>query len=144
MSEKRSPLSVTHHSLLIPHHLIKTSADEMDNLYAVAFGQCGLLPVGAADDFAVAFDRQTFGRERESPDEGKERLARFDFAAFSVDFDAKEFYQPLSAGLYDASHFGILATDDCAHEDGGAARGKARQRRENDGHSVAVRSGRTD
>jgi hypothetical protein len=116
----------------------------MDNLDAVSFGEQGLGPVGAAHDFAVTFYGEAFGRERELFDEVKERLARFDFAAFSIDFDAQEFYQPLSGGQNNASHFGVLTADDGAYEDGCAAGGETRQRRKDDGHSVAVGRRRTD
>jgi hypothetical protein len=40
-----------------------SASDEMYNLYAVAFFQVCLLPVGASDHFAVQFNRKAFGRE---------------------------------------------------------------------------------
>jgi hypothetical protein len=67
------------------------SADEVDNLYAVAFGQAGERPISAANDFAVSLKGQAFGCERELPDKAVERCARLDFACFSVDFDAQGF-----------------------------------------------------
>lgn len=87
--------------LLITHHFFVpvAAADEMNDLDGVAFGQSGLLPVGAADYFPVTFDGETFWNERELPDEVGERRIRPDLAALSVDFDAQGIYQPLSGRM---------------------------------------------
>jgi hypothetical protein len=58
---------ITHHSLFIT--VLTSSADEVDYLYAVAFFEAGLMPVGAANDPAVQFDCQSFGSQGELRDE---------------------------------------------------------------------------
>ena len=47
------------------------AADEVDDLDAVAIGELGGGPVGAADYVAVEFDGDALGRERELFDEGE-------------------------------------------------------------------------
>lgn len=63
------------------------AADEMNNLYTVAFFQINLLPVGAPDYFAVQFNRQAFGRERQMIDQFSKRNVIGHVARFAVDFD---------------------------------------------------------
>lgn len=46
-----------------PSLRLKSSADEMNNLYAVAFFEARLRPVGAAYDLAIEFDGEAFGRK---------------------------------------------------------------------------------
>ncbi len=85
----RKLLSFTHYSLLITHHCIKPAADEMDNLDAVAFGEFGVGPIGAADNLAITLDGEARGRERKLVDKFAERRALLHFAALAVDFDAQ-------------------------------------------------------
>ena len=63
----------------------------MDNLYAVAFGEFGLRPVGAANDFAITLDGEACRHESELIDEFSERRALLYFAALAVNFDAQTF-----------------------------------------------------
>jgi hypothetical protein len=59
----------------------------MDDLDAVAFFERGLLPVGSADDLAVEFNGEAFGREREVLDEFGERDGFGHVALLAVDLD---------------------------------------------------------
>jgi hypothetical protein len=80
---------ITYHLLLITIFL--SSPHEMNNLYAVAFIDGGLLPVGAADDPVVQLDGEAFGRERELLDEFGQRDCVRHVARFAVDLDQQVF-----------------------------------------------------
>jgi hypothetical protein len=89
MSNEWKKEFLTHHLLLITHHFFLPSADEVDNLDAVSLGKFRVRPVGAAHDFAITFNGQARGHERELSDEVVERRAVLNLAAFAVDFDAQ-------------------------------------------------------
>ena len=76
---------------LFPGSLFAASAaDEMDDLNSVAFAHLCLRPRGAAHDFAIEFDGDAFGRERELPYEFAERERVRQFANFPVDLNAQK------------------------------------------------------
>lgn len=63
----------------------------MDYLYAVAFIENDLRPMGAADDLSIKLNGEAFGRKRELFHEfGKRDGSRY-VARFPVDFD-KQFF----------------------------------------------------
>ena len=67
----------------------RAAADEVDDLDAVAFAERRALPVGAAEDFAVEFDGEALGFERELFDETFDGQPSAGRVLFPVDDDAQ-------------------------------------------------------
>jgi hypothetical protein len=70
-----------------PSSLIPSSSDEVNDLYVVAFAECGVGPVGAAYDQVVQFDGEALGGERQALDQLLERRVLVYLASLAVDFD---------------------------------------------------------
>ena len=71
--------------------LAAPASDEMNDFDLISVTQHRLSPACAAHDFAVEFDGEAFGRERELADECVERERLRQFADFPVDLDAQDF-----------------------------------------------------
>jgi hypothetical protein len=71
----------------------------VNNLYAVAFVDSGLLPVGSADDSLVQLDGEAFGRERQMFDEFGQRELICYVSRFAVDLDQQVFPFLSASGL---------------------------------------------
>jgi len=61
----RQDKSLSAFCLLLPY---PSPADEVNDLDPVAFMDCGLLPIKAADDSLIQLNREAFGRKREMVD----------------------------------------------------------------------------
>ena len=66
-----------------------SAAHEMYDLHLIALAHRRLRPSGAAHDFAVEFDGEPFGRDREFADQFAERDLFRHLADFPVDLDAQ-------------------------------------------------------
>jgi hypothetical protein len=75
----------------------------VDYLYAVTCFEIGLRPVGAANDLAVQFYGQSFGRERKLCDELRKRDGVRHVPRFAIDFNLQNFSDPFleTSGLMD-------------------------------------------
>jgi hypothetical protein len=94
---KKRKLSFLASSLIL--HPFVPSADEVDDLYAVAVFEGGVRPGGAAHDLTIQFYGQSLGRERKSFDQFPDRELVFDFASLAVDLYVQAFPQnPLQDG----------------------------------------------
>jgi hypothetical protein len=69
----------------------------MNDLDAVAFGQGGVRPVGAAHDLAVQFDGQALGREGQMIKELAEGHLLRHFTLLSVDRNAQALKTPFNS-----------------------------------------------
>jgi hypothetical protein len=112
-------LLVTRHSSLF----FTAAAHEVNDLDAVAFVEGRLLPVGAADDPLIQFNREAFGRKREVRDEFGHSDGSGYVSRFAVDLDLQVFqssFQTASGLMNNAAEFSSLAAKAGVDEDGGA------------------------
>lgn len=120
---------LTHHLSPITYHCLYPSADEVNDLKAVAVVDDGLRPVGAADDPSIEFDGEAFGRERQMADELGESDGVWNVARFAVDLYEQVFRSRTSGLMDDAAQFGSVLSGRSVDENGRAPRSKVRQHR---------------
>ncbi len=126
-------------SLITHRFLVVSTADEMNNLDLILLFERGARPLCAADDFAVAFDRETFGREREMLYQAFDCEPVWNVAPLAVDRNLQNSPRLLSLALLDdAPQLCLVAADGRAYQDCGTPASEVRQLDAESGDAVGT------
>ena len=102
----------------------------MNYLDAVAFVESGFLPVNAAHDSSVEFNRQTLGRKLKLPDKLREVDGRCHVQRFAIDFYTHSYSFPSRSRLMnDTPYLGAMPFGRGADEDSRSPGLEVRQHR---------------